>query len=59
VWGRYDPSFEVAEAQAYRRDAPNAEVHVIDASHFALDEAPDLVADLTGKFLDLLGRRGV
>jgi pimeloyl-ACP methyl ester carboxylesterase len=51
VWGRYDPSFEVAEAEAYRRDVPGAEVHVIDAGHFALDEAPDLVADLCRDFL--------
>jgi len=59
VWGRYDPSFEVAGAEAYRRDVPNAEVHVVGAGHFALDEAPDLVEDLTGKFLDLLSQRGV
>ena len=52
--GRYDPSFEVAEAEAYRRDVPNAEVHVIDAGHFPLDEAPDLVSGLTGRFLDAL-----
>jgi pimeloyl-ACP methyl ester carboxylesterase len=52
VWGRYDPSFEVQEAEAYRRDVPDAEVHVIDAGHFALDEAPDLVAELTRNFLD-------
>jgi pimeloyl-ACP methyl ester carboxylesterase len=52
VWGRYDPSFQVAEAEAYRRDVPDAQVHVIDAGHFALDEAPDLVADLTRRFLD-------
>jgi pimeloyl-ACP methyl ester carboxylesterase len=55
VWGRYDPSFEVAEAEAYRRDVPDADVHVIDAGHFALDEAPDLVADLCRQFLDALG----
>ncbi|HTI74382.1 MAG TPA: alpha/beta hydrolase [Mycobacterium sp.] len=52
VWGRYDPSFEAQEAEAYRRDVPDAEVHVIDAGHFALDEAPDLVAQLTRDFLD-------
>ena len=56
VWARYDPSFEVAEAQAYRRYVPDAEVHVIDAGHFALDEAPGLVAELTGRFLDALSR---
>jgi pimeloyl-ACP methyl ester carboxylesterase len=52
VWGRYDASFEVAEAEAYRRDVPDAEVHVIDAGHFPLDEAPDQVSDLTSRFLD-------
>jgi pimeloyl-ACP methyl ester carboxylesterase len=52
VWGRYDPSFEVAEAEAYRRDVPDAEVHIIDAGHFPLDEAPDRVSQLTGSFLD-------
>jgi pimeloyl-ACP methyl ester carboxylesterase len=55
VWGRYDPSFEAAEAQAYRRDVPGAEVHVLDAGHFALDEAPELVAQLCR---DFLGRAG-
>jgi hypothetical protein len=43
------PSFEVAEAEAYRRDVPGAEVHVIDAGDFVLDEAPDLVADLLSR----------
>lgn len=52
VWGRYDPSFQVDEAEAYRLDVPTAEVHVIGAGHFALDEAPERVADLTGRFLD-------
>jgi pimeloyl-ACP methyl ester carboxylesterase len=54
VWGRHDPSFDVAEAQAYLREVPGAEVHVIDAGHFALDEAPDLVAELCRRFLDRL-----
>jgi pimeloyl-ACP methyl ester carboxylesterase len=59
VWGRYDPSFQVAEAEAYRREVANADVHVIDAGHFPLDEAPDLVAELTGRFLDATtGTRG-
>jgi pimeloyl-ACP methyl ester carboxylesterase len=30
LWGR-DPSFALAEAQAYRRDVPDAEVHILDA----------------------------
>ena len=51
IWGRYDPSFQVEEAQAYHQDVPDAEVHVLDAGHFALDEQPDLIADLTRRFL--------
>lgn len=54
VWGRYDPSFRVAEAEAYRREVPDAEVHILDAGHFALDEAPDDVAALTRTFLQTL-----
>jgi pimeloyl-ACP methyl ester carboxylesterase len=58
VWGRYDPSFQVEEAaEAYRRDVPDAEVHVLDAGHFALDEQPDLIADLTRSFLQRRGDR--
>jgi pimeloyl-ACP methyl ester carboxylesterase len=51
VWGRYDPSFQVAEAAAYRRDLPEADIHVIDAGHFALDEQPDEVAALIRGFM--------
>ena len=51
MWGRYDPSFIVPGAQAYKRDVPSAEVHVLDAGHFALDEATDAVARLTRDFL--------
>ncbi len=44
LWGRYDPSFIVAGAEAYRKDVPSAEVHVLDAGHFALDEqAPEVI----------------
>jgi pimeloyl-ACP methyl ester carboxylesterase len=51
VWGRYDPSFAVAETDAYRRDLPRSEIHVLDAGHFALDEKADQVAMLMRKFL--------
>jgi pimeloyl-ACP methyl ester carboxylesterase len=30
---------------------PDAEVHVLDAGHFALDEQPELIADLTRRFM--------
>ena len=51
VWGKYDPSFDVAEAKAYSREVPKADVHVIEAGHFALDEKADEVAGLVGTFL--------
>jgi pimeloyl-ACP methyl ester carboxylesterase len=51
VWGRYDPSFTVEGAYAYRRAAPQAEIHVLDAGHFALDEKLDEIAQLVGDFL--------
>jgi pimeloyl-ACP methyl ester carboxylesterase len=37
VWGRHDPFFLPAGAEAYRRDNPNAEVHLLDTGHFALE----------------------
>ncbi len=51
VWGKYDPSFQVAEAEAYRRDLPKAQIHMIDAGHFALDTRADQVAELVRAFL--------
>ena len=51
VWGRYDPSFETAEAQAYQRELPKAEVHIMDAGHFALDEKADAIAAYIRDFL--------
>ncbi len=50
LWGKYDPSFETAEATAYLRDVPEAEVHILNAGHFALDEAVDEIAPLTRRF---------
>lgn len=37
VWGRHDPAFLPAGAEAYRRDLPAAEIHLLDAGHFALE----------------------
>jgi len=53
AWGANDPSFVAAGAEAYRRDLPDAEIHLLDAGHFALDEATDQIAQL---ILDLLAR---
>lgn len=44
LWGRHDPSFDLSEPEAYRRDVTKAEVHLLDAGHFALDTAADEIA---------------
>jgi pimeloyl-ACP methyl ester carboxylesterase len=51
VWGRYDTSFTVAGGEAYRRDDPHAEVHILDAGHFALDLKPKEIIQLMGDFM--------
>lgn len=58
VWGRYDPSFTVAGAHAYARDVPDAEIHILDAGHFALDEKLDEIAALIRDFLGRLPDQG-
>ena len=50
IWGKYDLSFELSEPEAYRRDVQNAEVHVLNAGHFALDTAADEIAALVRAF---------
>jgi pimeloyl-ACP methyl ester carboxylesterase len=52
VWGRYDPSFIAPGAEAYQRDLPRAEIHLLDAGHFALDEKVDEIARLMIDFLE-------
>jgi pimeloyl-ACP methyl ester carboxylesterase len=53
VWGKFDPSFAPSEPEAYRRDVPNAQVHVLDAGHFALDTAADEIAALLRGFVEV------
>ena len=52
VWGRYDASFITPGGEAFRRDLPDAEIHSLDAGHFALDEKVDEIAALMLAFLD-------
>jgi len=62
LWGKHDLSFDLGEPERYRKDVPNAEVHILDAGHFALDTAADEIAALVREFVgssrrDLLSRR--
>ena len=56
VWGANDEIFLAEGARAFRRDLPDAEVHLLDAGHFALESHLDQIAPLV---LDFLDRRSV
>ena len=51
VWGKNDPSFIPAGAEAFRRDVPDAEVHFVDSGHFALESCCEEIAETIRKFL--------
>ena len=51
VWGKNDPIFPAEGAHPYLRDLPNAELHLLDTGHFALEEDGDRIAGLMRRFL--------
>ncbi|MGW4755503.1 alpha/beta fold hydrolase [Streptomyces chartreusis] len=52
TWGRNDPFFTEPGARAYLRDLPDAELHLLDTGHFALETHLPEVAPLIADFLD-------
>lgn len=54
VWGKNDPAFVPAGAHAYQRDLPNAQVHLLDTGHFALETHAQEIAQRMHDFLDPL-----
>ena len=50
--GRNDPFFPEPGARAYLRDQPDAELHLLDTGHFALEENLPAIAPLIADFLD-------
>ena len=53
IWGKYETSFDPSEPESYREDVPNAEVHIVDGGHFALDTAADEIAALVSQFIKI------
>lgn len=53
VWGRNDPFFRPAGAEAFRRDIPDAIVRFVDTGHFALETH---AAEIAAEIRDFLGR---
>jgi pimeloyl-ACP methyl ester carboxylesterase len=56
IWGKNDPFFIPAGAEAYRRDNPNATVKFLDTGHFALETHVEEVAEAMHEVLGRVGR---
>ena len=52
VWGKNDPFFLPAGAEAFKRDIPNAVVRFLDTGHFALETHAAEVATEIRKFME-------
>ncbi|WP_089099303.1 alpha/beta fold hydrolase [Streptomyces hyaluromycini] len=53
VWGAGDGIFGPEGAEAFRQDLPDAEIHLLDTGHFALESH---LGTITGHIRDFLGR---
>lgn len=52
VWGKNDFIFPADGATPYLRDLPDAELHLLDTGHFALEDKLDEMTPLIRRFLD-------
>ncbi|WP_342050105.1 MULTISPECIES: alpha/beta fold hydrolase [unclassified Cupriavidus] len=52
VWGKNDKIFPEPGAHPYKRDLPDAELHLLDTGHFALEDKLDVMAPMIRGFLD-------
>lgn len=51
IWGKYDAFYELAEAHCYKRDLPEARVHILNGGHMALETNFDEVLNLIESFM--------
>ncbi|MFJ8014297.1 alpha/beta fold hydrolase [Streptomyces sp. NPDC096339] len=56
AWGKNDEIFGAAGAEAFARDLPDAEIHLLDAGHFALESHGPEIAALIREFLGRVPR---
>jgi pimeloyl-ACP methyl ester carboxylesterase len=52
IWGKNDPFFIPAGAEAFRKDLPNAQVQFLDTGHFATETHGVEIAAAMKEFLD-------
>ncbi len=55
IWGKHDPFFIPAGAEAFRKDIPNADVQFLDTGHFATETHVVEIAAAMREFLDANG----
>jgi pimeloyl-ACP methyl ester carboxylesterase len=55
IWGKNDPFFIPAGAEAFRRDIPSAQVKMLDTGHFALETHVVEIATAMKEFFDANG----
>ncbi len=51
AWGANDPIFPAEGARAFLRDLPEAELHLLDSGHFALEDRFEEILNLMRAFL--------
>ena len=58
IWGKNDPFFLPAGAEAYKKDLPNAKVQFLDTGHFATETHVVEIAAAMREFLETSGAGG-
>jgi len=56
IWGKNDPFFIPAGAEAFRKDLPDAKVRFLDTGHFAIETH---VAEIAAAMKDFLAANGI
>jgi pimeloyl-ACP methyl ester carboxylesterase len=56
IWGKNDPFFVPAGAEAFRKDLPSAEVQFLDTGHFAVETH---VVEIAAAMKDFFAANGV
>ena len=51
IWGKNDPFFIPAGAEAFRKDLPNAKIEFLDTGHFAIETHAAEIATAMKAFL--------
>ena len=58
IWGKNDPFFIPAGAEAYRKDLPNVEVQFLNTGHFAIETHAAEIATAMKRFFAANGVAG-